>query len=131
ASVVAERAGPLTGALVATLPVTIWPAYVFLALDHDAAYVAEAACSGLAVKAVTGVFLLVYAALARKRGLFVSFVTAVGCWIALALLARFVSWTLAAAGLLNLIVLSICLWFGSALSVAKMPPLRPRWYDLP
>lgn len=31
ASVVVERAG----ALVVTLPVTVWPAYVFLSLDHD------------------------------------------------------------------------------------------------
>ena len=30
ASVIVERAGPLIGALVVTLPVTVWPAYVFL-----------------------------------------------------------------------------------------------------
>ena len=131
ASVVAERVGPLTGALVATLPVTVWPAYVFLALDHDAAYMAEAARSGLAINAVTGVFLLVYATLAQKRGLFVCFVAAVGCWIALALLARSVAWTLATAALLNLIVYPACLWLGHALGVAEMPRLRRAWYDLP
>ena len=131
ASVVAERAGPLTGALVATLPVTIWPAYVFLSLDHDAGYIAEAARSGLAINAVTGAFLLVYAALAQKRGLFICFTAAVGCWIALALLARSVAWTLATAGLLNLIVYSACLWLGGAMGAAKMPRLPRAWYDLP
>jgi len=53
ASVMVERVGPLIGALVVTLPVTVWPAYVFLSLDHDATYVAASAQSGLAVNAVT------------------------------------------------------------------------------
>ena len=84
ASVIAERAGALTGALVATLPVTIWPAYLFLSLDHDAAYLAQAALSGLAINAVTGLFLLVYAVLAQTRGLIVSLAVAAACWISLA-----------------------------------------------
>src|SRR5450759_2483953 len=87
ASVIAERVGALAGALVATLPVTIWPAYVFLSLDHDAAYIAEAALSGLVTVSYTHLTLLVYAALAQKRGTFVSLTLAVACWIALALLA--------------------------------------------
>jgi len=131
ASVVAERAGPLTGALVATLPVTVWPAYVFLALDHDTAYISEAARSGLVINAVTAGFLLVYATLAQGRGLFVSIIAAVGTWIVLASLARSISWTLATAGLLNLIIYPVCLWLGSALSSAEMPLLRRAWYDLP
>ena len=42
ASVITERAGPVIGALVATLPISAGPSYVFLALDHDAAFIAEA-----------------------------------------------------------------------------------------
>ena len=131
ASVIAERVGALTGALVATLPVTIWPAYVFLSLDHDAAYLAQAALSGLVINAATGLFLLVYAVLAQKRGTFVSLTLAVACWIALALLARSIEWTFAPAALLNLLVYPACLWLGSALRVAEMPRLRHGWYDLP
>ena len=56
----------LTGALVATLPVTMWPAFLFLSLEHDTAYIAQAALSGLVINAVTGLFLLVYAMLAQK-----------------------------------------------------------------
>jgi hypothetical protein len=131
ASVIVERAGALTGALVATLPVTIWPAYVFLSLDHDAAYIAEAALSGLVINAVTGLFLLVYATLAQKRGLFVSLTLCVGCWISLALLARSIGWTFASAALLNLIVYPACLWLSSAMRTAEIPRLRHAWYDLP
>jgi hypothetical protein len=131
ASIVAERAGALTGALIGTLPVTIWPAYVFLSLNHEAAYMAEAALSGLVINAFTGLFLLVYATLAQKRGIFVSLTLSVGCWILLAVLARSVGWTLASAGLLNLIVYPACLWLSSATRSVDMPQLKHAWYDLP
>ena len=131
ASVVAERAGALTGALIATLPVTIWPAYVFLSLDHDAAYLAEAALSGLVINAVTGLFLLVHAALAQKRGLIISLTVAIACWISLAVMTRSMGWTLATAALLNLVIYPACLWLSSAVRRAKVPQLRHAWYDLP
>ena len=38
ATVTAERAGPLIGGLVATLPISAGPVYIFLALDHDARF---------------------------------------------------------------------------------------------
>src|SRR5208282_409177 len=131
ASIVAERAGALAGALIATLPVTIWPAYVFLSLNHADGYIAAAALSGLVINAFTGLFLLVYATLAQQRGIFVSLTLSVGCWISLAVLARSVGWTLASAILLNLIVYPSCLWLGSAMRTADMPQLRHAWYDLP
>ena len=53
ATVTAERAGAAIGALVATLPVSAGPAYVFLALDHDAAFIAQSALASLALNAVT------------------------------------------------------------------------------
>ena len=43
ATVAAERAGPLVGALVATLPLGAGPVYVFLALDHDTHFIAQSA----------------------------------------------------------------------------------------
>ncbi len=131
ASVVAERVGALTGALIATLPVTIWPAYVFLSLDHDPAYLARAALSGLAVNAATGVFLLVYARLAQRFQTFVSLALAATCWFVLAMLARSTGWTFATAALLNLVVYPASLWLGAGLRNAKMPRLRHAWYDVP
>ncbi len=131
ASVIAERAGALTGALVATLPVTIWPAYVFLSLDHDAGYLAAAALSGLAINAATGLFLLIYAVLAQRRRLVVSLAVAVACWVSLALTARSTAWTLAGAALVNLIVYPACLWLSSAVRRANVPQFGHAWYDLP
>ena len=43
ATVTAERAGPVVGGLVATLPIGAGPVYVFLAMDHDAHFIAHSA----------------------------------------------------------------------------------------
>ena len=66
ASALAEALGPFWGALVASLPVSAGPAYLFLAMQHDADFVAASALSSFAANAATGMFLIVYAKLARK-----------------------------------------------------------------
>ena len=53
ASVITERSGPVIGALVATLPISAGPSYVFLALDHDAGFIAEGALASLPINAAT------------------------------------------------------------------------------
>lgn len=128
---VVERAGPLVGALVVTLPVTVWPAYVFLSLDHDAAYLAASALSGLAVSAASAVFMLVYLVLAQTRGLIASLIAAVACWIGLAWLARSAAWTVGGATLLNLVVYSVCLWLSIRFREFTVPPIPRQWYELP
>src|SRR5262245_37661900 len=45
ATIIAERLGAMVGALVATLPVSAGPVYVFLALDHDSTCEAPGACA--------------------------------------------------------------------------------------
>jgi hypothetical protein len=131
ASTVVERAGPLIGALVMTLPVTLGPAYVFLALDHDAAYIARSAEAGLAVNAVTGGFMLLYLLLAQKRGLLVSLGPAFICWIALAWLVRSREWPLYGAALLNLAVYAVCIKISRRYRDAKVPTIAREWYELP
>src|SRR5262245_47338184 len=68
ASVIAERSGPAIGALVATLPISAGPAYAFLALDHDAAFIAQGALASLPINAATIVLGLTYVVLAQRRG---------------------------------------------------------------
>jgi hypothetical protein len=131
ASFVTERAGPLIGALVVTLPVTVWPAYVFLALDHDAIFIAESVVGGLAVNAVSGIFMLVYIVLARRRGLAVSLLAALASWFVLAAAARFVAWTMTIAVLANLIVYPVCIFLTRRFRDVVMPPKVRKWYDIP
>ncbi len=131
ASRAAERAGPLVGAMVATLPIAAGPAYVFIAFDHDAGFIAASALASLAANAANIVFCTVHAAVAQSRGMAASLAAALGTWIVLAIAARAVGWTLPYAILLNVAVWAICLTIGRKFRVARMPSTLRRWYDLP
>lgn len=126
-----ERAGPLVGALVATLPVSAGPAYVFLALDHDSTFIAASALASLAANAATVVFCTVHALVAQSRGLAASLSAISAVWLAFALAKQSISWTLGTAILLNVVVFAICLPIGNKLRRKAMPPARRRWYDVP
>src|ERR1700733_12444933 len=84
ASIITERSGPVIGALIATLPISAGPTYVFLALDHDAAFIAEGALASLPINAVTICLGLVYVVLAQRHSGLVSWACAAAVWIALA-----------------------------------------------
>jgi hypothetical protein len=131
ATATAERAGPFIGALVATLPIAAGPAYVFVALDHGAAFIAQSALTSLAVNAVTAVYALVYAVAAQRHGLAISLATAFAVWTALALIVRTIEWTLLGALLLNLAIIPLCVAIGRRFRDVAMPLVTRRWYDIP
>jgi hypothetical protein len=131
ASVITERSGPVIGALVATLPISAGPSYVFLALDHDAAFVAQGALASLPINAVTIFLALTYVVLAQRRSALVSCSAAVAVWIALALLTREVHWSLADGLLANAVAFAICLPLLRRFRHVKMPLITRRWYDIP
>ena len=108
ASIITERSGPVIGALVATLPISAGPSYVFLALDHDAAFIAEGALASLPINAATILLGLTYVLLAQRRGVLVSAGAAVAVWIVLASVIRSVQWTLAGGLIVNAIAFAIC-----------------------
>jgi hypothetical protein len=131
AAMATERAGPGIGALVATLPVAAGPAYVFVALDHDAAFVAASAIGSIAAHAATGVFCLVYIVLAQRRGVAVSVLGAVGSWFTVAFLLRMVPWTFPTVAAVNLAIFGLCIVMSARYRHAKMLPARRRWFDIP
>jgi len=131
ASLITERSGPVIGALVATLPISAGPAYVFLALDHDAAFIAEGALASLPINAVTIFLGLTYVVLAQRRSALVSFLGAVAVWIALAALSRTVHWSLASGVIANAITFAICLPLLRRFRNVRMPLITRRWYDIP
>lgn len=130
ATVTAERAGPLIGGLVATLPISAGPVYIFLALDHDAHFIAQSALGSLVTNAFNVVFALTYAMLAQKRGLLFSLGGAFAVWVALMWTSGFVAWTLPTAILLNIVIVAGAFWLSASLRHAPMPRVRTRWYDL-
>jgi hypothetical protein len=131
ASVITERSGPVIGALVATLPISTGPSYVFLALDHDAAFIAEGALASLPINAATIWLALTYVVLAQRRSAAVSFAGAALVWIALATLSRTVHWSLAGGLLANAVTFAICLPLMARFRHVKMPLITRRWYDIP
>jgi len=131
ASFVTEMAGPLIGALVVTLPVTVWPAYVFLALDHDTTFIAESVVGGLAMNAVSGIYMLIYIVLAQRRGLVVSLIAGLTSWLILAIAARFATWTITSSVLANLVVYPVCILLTRRFRDVVMPPKVRKWYDVP
>ncbi|WP_083747446.1 hypothetical protein [Teichococcus deserti] len=133
ASRLAERFGPFWGALIAALPVSAGPAYVFLALQHDAAFLAGSALGSYAANAATALFLLAYARLATRFGLAGSLGLALLAWGAAAGMIGSITWTPLTATLLN--VAGFALGFAALRNLppappAPMAPLR-RKRDLP
>lgn len=131
ASVITERSGPVIGALVATLPVSAGPSYVFLAIDHDAAFIAQGALSSLPVNAATIFMGLTYVVLAQRRSMAVSCCCAFAVWIAIASVIRMFDWTLIAGLAANFIAFGIYIPLLAGYRHVKMPLVARRWYDIP
>jgi hypothetical protein len=130
ATVAAERAGPLVGGLVATLPLGAGPVYVFLALDHSAQFIAQSAVNSLAINNVNVIFALVYARLAQRRSLTLSLSLSLLLWFMLAWGVHAVHWTVLSAGLVNVVVIGTCIALARPLRHVRIPPVRTYWYDL-
>jgi hypothetical protein len=132
ASIIAERSGPVIGALIATLPISAGPSYVFLSLDHDAAFIAQGALSSLPINAVTIFLGLTYVVLAQRHSVLVSCSAAVAVWLVLASIVHAVHWSLADGLLANAIAYAICVPILERYRhVKKMPLIVRRWYDVP
>ena len=101
ASVIAEAAGPVIGALAASLPVSAGPTYIFLALTHDASFVSTSALGSFAANAATIVFLAIYARIAIGRTRLSALLPAVLVWLLMALLIQSIRWTPLSALALN------------------------------
>jgi hypothetical protein len=130
ATITAERAGPLIGGLVATLPISAGPVYIFLAIDHDAHFIAQGALGSLVTNAPNTAFALIYVLLAQTRSLAASLAAAFTAWVALSWLAGQVAWTLPLAIALNAAVIAFCLWQSAPMRHVRAPPVKARWSDL-
>src|SRR5438552_3780165 len=131
ASMITERSGPAIGALVATLPVSAGPSYLFLALDHDDAFIAQSALASLPMNAATVLMSLVFVSLVQRCGLLISLASGFGMWVAGAIAVRAFDWSLAGGILFNAAAFALCLPLVQRFRVAKMPLVTSRWYDIP
>lgn len=130
ATVTAERAGPLVGGLVATLPVSAGPVYIFLALDHDSHFIAQAALGSLGANVINVIFAVTYTLLAQKRSLFVSLGGAYVVWFTLSYVFGRAHWPLPVAIAINAGVIAISMWIVHSLRHVRVLAVQPRWYEL-
>ena len=131
AAMVAERAGPAIGALVATLPIAAGPAYFFLALDHDAHFISQSAIGSIAAHGATAVFSLAYVLLAQRFGIAVSVSGAVAVWFAVAYWLRGFEWTFLTVAAANLALFAVCIPLTARFRHVAMPPIARKWFDVP
>lgn len=129
ATVVAERLGPTVGALVATLPVSAGPVYVFLALDHDAAFISASAVASLALNAITAIYVTIYVLLAQRRTMWISVSLALAVWLPAALVLGSIQWAAWSAFILNLVVFTLCFFIVEPFTFVPMPSATRPWYD--
>lgn len=87
-SLLAERSGPVIAAMIATLPISIGPVYIFLALDHDAAFIAQGALGSMSANLANAALCFVYVILAQRFGTVACLGAALLGWLAALLLLR-------------------------------------------
>jgi hypothetical protein len=131
ASLIAERVGALIGAMIATLPIAAGPAYILLALDHDAQFIADSTVASLAVHAATGVFGIAYVLAAQRYAFGVTIAISLGSWLGCALLIRSTPWSLTGAIVLCVATYAVCVWIAQRYLHARVPVIRRRWFDIP
>jgi hypothetical protein len=134
ASVAAEALGPIWGALIASLPVSAGPAYVFLAMQHGQDFVASSALSSFVANASTGLFLIIYGVLASRTSPWRSLCIAVLAWWGTSVATHQITFTPSTALLLNLAVYGTGFALLNTVRTAKSIPARAtprRWSDLP
>ncbi len=106
-SLLAERAGPLMAAMIATLPISLGPVLVFLALDHGPAFIAGAALGTMNANATHASFVLSYVLLAQRHGVVVSLGGALAIWTVLLLGLRSMALSVVPLTVLTILALSL------------------------
>ena len=132
ASVAVERSGPFIGALIAALPTAAGAAYVILAWEHPASFIAASAIGSVAVGAAVSIFAAAYTMLAQRHGLLFCLVVSLLIWFAAVAALRTVTWTALGAVALNVVVFGITVPLSWRYRTSGPPPKFMRTgYDIP
>jgi uncharacterized membrane protein (GlpM family) len=131
-SIIAEKTKPFIAAMVATLPVSAGPALVFLALDHDDAFMRSTLIGALVQNTATGIYCLTYGYAARHLGTALSLLAALAAWAMSGLISAGLGLGLWSAIAAALILYPLLIRLARPMLAAPMPPVPPRpWYAIP
>ena len=109
ATTFAERFGAFIGAIIASMPLSAGPAYLFLALEHGAGFIETSSLTSLSVHAMTPILLVICAALVWRFGIVVALGAALVVWFGGAFLVTRSGLSLEAAVCLNVVVFAIAI----------------------
>lgn len=131
-SIIAEKSRPFIAAMVATLPVSAGPALVFLALDHDDAFLSGTLMGAMATNMSTAAYCLAYAVMAQRAGTILSLGSALVAWATANILLRQFDWTLLASLAANIAVYAVAIPLSSRFRTNQRAVAPPRaWYAIP
>ncbi len=132
ASLVVERIGPLAGAMIATLPLSAGPNFVYLAMDHGPAFLAEVARIGMQVNVGNAFFVLAYATVAPGRRLAPAILAGFAGWGAAVFVMRSIDPSLPATFAISVVVFTgAYLAIRRKLGDERIPPAPRTPFDLP
>lgn len=128
----AEKAGPLAAAMIATLPISAGPVYVFLALDHEAAFVSGAALGSMGSNLANAGLSLVYVSLAQRHGMVVSLGAALLAWGGVTVALRGTEPSVVPALVATLVIYAgLHRLFRPYLAARPVAPPRSPWFAVP
>lgn len=131
-SLIAERSGPLLAAMIATLPISLGPVLAFLALDHDAAFLAQAVLGSMGANLATSGMVLVYVLMAQRHGMVRSLGAALMVWLVVAIAMQAVQPSASAIILATLLIYGgLHALFRPYLDVRPAAPPARLWYAIP
>lgn len=126
ASRATERLGPFLGSMIATLPVSTGPVYVFLAIDHGPQFISDSALMGVVATTATVAFVAVHAIVAQRHATFLSWLAATCSWFVAASLLQLRAWTLVDACAMFFACFGTAIWALRRFVVEIKAPAMPR-----
>jgi len=127
----AARFGAFIGAMIAAIPISAGPAYLFIAMENTDAFVATSALTSLGVNPMTVVFLLVTAATVERFGIVVALLFGIGTWFAGAFIATEIGLSFWQACLWHGVVFIACLYMSvPLLGDVSGSAGRRGWFDV-
>ncbi|MFT5508189.1 MAG: hypothetical protein ACI89J_001263 [Hyphomicrobiaceae bacterium] len=128
----AARFGAFIGAMIAAIPISAGPSYLFISMENDAEFVAQSALTSVAINPLTVVFLLIASVLVKRFGILISLIAGISGWLAGAMIITQLPLTLPQACLLNAVVFIVAIYLSKPLLAdIASKPAKSGWLDIP
>lgn len=108
-SIVVARSGPVVGAMLAAMPISAGPSYVFLALDYPPDFIVRSTISSILAACATSSFVVAHWLASRFVGTLGCLVAALGAFLGTVILADQFTWTLTRAVVVGTIMMLLAI----------------------